>query len=964
MRQTTVLVILCLFIAPFSGVFAQSPPTYLNDQVLGGTGGKFEKIVLMNGGVNLTIPVLSVKGRGINFTYTVNYSSKIWYPEQAAFPPFSNFWRFRQPWGVNGSSAGGTAATMVVDTCETLAGPQEIWASTNLSQGFKDGSAKQFPTAEITMPDCMQPIPYANYLQTYSSDLSSIYYAPYVAFKAPDGSVPDSADANGNYLGGSCTGSSCTFIDSVGRAVLTDNGGFPNQQLTLSDGRVITLIWSAISMTTSFPTGVNCSNCQVYVLTRINLPNGRFWAFEYANNSFGQLTKVILPSGGYIRYVYSLLSTYNVDGYPTHAVVSRFESPDGISENQNSYSYATITDGNQVTQTDPDGDVTITTFKPFDGLYETDVEHRQGASQPLQKIHKDWACDLIPKSIYATTGNVSVEVSAGNCRLTDETTTIYDGATAKTKKIHYNYDASLNHFHPGNIYPFGGNDNYTTTYGNVTGVLEYDWGPGTTPGALVRQTELTYLSTNPANGDVDYRQTGIHIVNKVASKIVKDAAGCAKSQTLFEYDGSALTTTSGVPQHNYQTHPFSNRNRGNLTKVKAWKNSSGSCTAGTWLETTNAFDDLGNLRTSTDPGGHTTNFSYADAYSDGIPRNSQAYLTQITYPPTSGIAHVEKKGYYYHTGLVYEEVDQNNQPTRFTYDNMNRLVSVVHPNSGQVSFAFNDPAYPPKVTTTTKINAGVNLVTETELDGFGRTRKTKLFDPQGNTFTRIQYDASGRKQLEWNPTRCDPDTNPVSCSGEPSFGRTEYVYDGLDRITKLIPPDGTVSTNHVVTAYTLESSTNAAITTVTDQVGKQRRSYTDALGRLLRADEPYPTLASPAVTTYGYDVLDNLTTVLQSGSRPRSFVYNSLAQLLTTTNPESGTTNYAYDNDGNLLTKIDARNITTTYLYDSCTASRTRFTVTAPRWRRTPTTWLRCMAHLSATRWAGWWLPRSPTRSA
>jgi len=84
------------------------------------------------------------------------------------------------------------------------------------------------------------------------------------------------------------------------------------------------------------------------------------------------------------------------------------------------------------------------------------------------------------------------------------------------------------------------------------------------------------------------------------------------------------------------------------------------------------------------------------------------------------------------------------------------------------------------------------------------------------------------------------------------------------------------------------------------------------------------SLSTPTITTYTYDTLGNLTNVLQGGSRPRTFVYNSLSQLLSATNPESGTISYTYDADGNLLTKVSpapnqtnpAVTVTTTFKYD------------------------------------------------
>ena len=128
----------------------------------------------------------------------------------------------------------------------------------------------------------------------------------------------------------------------------------------------------------------------------------------------------------------------------------------------------------------------------------------------------------------------------------------------------------------------------------------------------------------------------------------------------------------------------------------------------------------------------------------------------------------------------------------------------------------------------------------------------------------------------------------------------------------------TTPDNAVVT-----TSYSGNVTTVTDQALKKRRSVVDALGRLIRVDEPKADTGELDVnntpyqsTNYGYDVLGNLLTVNQ-GVQTRTFVYDSLSRLKSTTNPESGTLNYAYDSNGNLLTKTDAGNITTSYSYDA-----------------------------------------------
>ncbi|HRJ90510.1 MAG TPA: hypothetical protein PLX39_17670, partial [Pyrinomonadaceae bacterium] len=118
-------------------------------------------------------------------------------------------------------------------------------------------------------------------------------------------------------------------------------------------------------------------------------------------------------------------------------------------------------------------------------------------------------------------------------------------------------------------------------------------------------------------------------------------------------------------------------------------------------------------------------------------------------------------------------------------------------------------------------------------------------------------------------------------------------------------------------------------TLVTDQAGKRRISKTNALGQLkevweiLAASEtgsesvafPNTTVAHGFKTAYGYDTLNNLTTVSQ-GVQTRTFSYSSLSRLLSAANPESGTIGYEYDPNGNLTEKTDARSIVTTYTYD------------------------------------------------
>jgi RHS repeat-associated protein len=121
------------------------------------------------------------------------------------------------------------------------------------------------------------------------------------------------------------------------------------------------------------------------------------------------------------------------------------------------------------------------------------------------------------------------------------------------------------------------------------------------------------------------------------------------------------------------------------------------------------------------------------------------------------------------------------------------------------------------------------------------------------------------------------------------------------------------------------TETDANTTTVTDQAGKQRRSVTNALGQLVRVDEPddssstgsLGSISSPnQATSYAYDTLSNLTTVTQ-GVQTRTFVYSSLSRMTSETNPEAGATSYEFDNNGNPTKKTDSRGVSTHFVYDA-----------------------------------------------
>jgi hypothetical protein len=453
-------------------------------------------------------------------------------------------------------------------------------------------------------------------------------------------------------------------------------------------------------------------------------------------------------------------------------LVERRVSEDGSAEGEKvwTYSYTAST----TTVTDPYGNVEIHTFSEGYGQapVEVQVEYRDSSGAPLRKVINNWVSDSGPLSLEQPLSyppGVDLWVRQRNPRITRTTTYLLDSnQVSKTETDYadcYAYQILW--------------QNFTDCRDNPTEVREYDYGSGSA-GALIRKTTFTYLhNTNPVYRDA-------HLWDRVAEKRILDGAGVEKASTQFLYDTTPISATSGVPYHDYVGYPAGFTLRGNVAQVKRWNSSTGS-----WLTTTNYYNDVGNLVQTTDPGGHTTSFSYADNFTDGINRNSQGFLTQVTYPVANGVSHIERKQYFWFTGLPAAQCGRNfpsgsvcnnsyspPQPdyAKFTYDSLGRPLTIVRGDGGQTTITFAEPALPSPanpivVTSSTRIDASLNLVNSAVIDGLGRVKRTRLdSDPEGVVYTDTTYDALGRKLTV---------TNPYRSASDPTFGVTKFKYDAL-----------------------------------------------------------------------------------------------------------------------------------------------------------------------------------------
>jgi RHS repeat-associated protein len=680
-------------------------------------------------------------------------------------------------------------------------------------------------------------------------------------------------DANGNVISYSSGGGNSVIVtDTLGRTMTCtpcSSGGTQTFQYTNSNGALQTITLNESQGTTTntvmpyfsapAPTAYN----SVFVPGPLNggssltLPNGLTYTIQY--NEYGEPTKITYPSGGYTRYDYQAFQvTYpwdnNNPNYVTTAdyrevvakhVCRAVVTPVGatspgvvagpasntcsVPEDTTTYQPSISTWGVNSTNTvtDPLGNVTIYQFSGsmYSGPYEMSRAIYQGSSTLL-------------KTINTTYGPVP------GLGVASKTTILANGLQSK---IEWDNDPSYHEY----IYcapetrpwqtvqsnsPCGtGAQVDTLIYPyNITEQREYGWGQGA-PGSLMRKTDYTWLQTNPVNG-ADYDAPQLHILDRKTGETVYDGSGNQVAKTTYEYDNSSIAL-SYATQHLPAYNGVAYTTRGNVTAVSRWRN-----TDGAMLTTRNSYlDDAGNVLTLQDPLGHITQYSYADSWGNTtcVPSSGSAaaYVTRITNPLTQ----FTSATYNSCSGTMASTTDLNSQITNFAYDGMDRRIQATHPADGaQTCLQYSDapnslcPSYsgsalPINIVSTQKITSSLSKVTTTTLDGLSREVRKALSDQGVQDIVDTTYDGLGNVASVSNPYR----------AGDPVY-TTQYRYDGLNRVTKVIPTDGTETTNNVTTSY---DSNN---TTVTDQAGKQRRSVSDALGRMIEVDEPGGGNGTPA----------------------------------------------------------------------------------------------------------------------
>jgi RHS repeat-associated protein len=665
-------------------------------------------------------------------------------------------------------------------------------------------------------------------------------------------------------------------------------------------------------------------------ISSIVYPDGSTYTFQY--NPYGEIARVVLPTGGAIEYDF-VSNSPNAQGgllgnpNDTAAMMvyrrlsaRRVYDAGNVLLGTTSYTWAPEnTSGLVTTETTTDTSGKILSVRTTHFANDPSIEQ---FLNPTDYPYWQWgrATKVEEGSPIARTTTYYWQPNPYTPETWCNGTSGFCGNQPEADPEMYEQDVTLNDTGQQSKQVFGYDQ-----YNNVTSLSEYDWGTGGF-GPLLRTTSKTYMTGAYVTA---------HLLNLPSVEKVADATGAVASQTLFNYDEQAPTDAPNIIAHdsNYGTSFLT---RGNLTSLKKCLDVSAACSNPP--TTSSTFDVAGNVLTSTDPRGNTTSFSYND---DGT--NHYAFPTTTTPPlgEANGPSQAVTATYNYNIGKPLSVTDANGVSTDYVYnDPLDRLTQIrAAPGTAaedQTNVTYTGATQVDiKRSLTSASTASSSIHTTTLYDGFGRTKETRTYEDSGYITSSRFYDALGRLSSASNPYRVG------SSAWDAAWGSqyfTSYAYDTASRPLSVTLPDSAATT----TSYLGNQ------TTVADQAQRKRTTTTDALGRISGVvEDPSATgyTGLNYITIYAYNALDDLLCVNQGGSaavggscnasaaRARSFTYDPLGRLIAANNPENSsathpaaqtcsgvsglwTTCYTYDAGGNLQTKTDNRSIQTTYTYD------------------------------------------------
>ena len=374
----------------------------------------------------------------------------------------------------------------------------------------------------------------------------------------------------------------------------------------------------------------------------------------------------------------------------------------------------------------------------------------------------------------------------------------------------------------------------------------------------------------------------------------------------------------------------------------------------------NRYDIYGNLVETRDPlyqaagQGHSKEYGYDPLF--------ETFVTTETIHVGNGSPDlVARASYDYGAGVMTVSTNFNGNATSYLYDSFWRLVGIVKPGDSftfpTATFAYTpgdsfrglyynydstgnltlvnsaDPSVVNSVATHQRALAGKNISFDTIsfTDGMGHKLGTlEENDVAGQWVAKDfkLYSSKGAERRSFLPFVVTSATYPTPPE---TYANVASFYDAAGRVTSTVNPPETsapVATQTQTRTVYLPLETILYDEEQTSPTSSRylncHHQFKDGLDRLVgvsevtRLNDDGTSAGAPAkwLTSYEYDLNDNLTHITDSQGNQKWFRYDGLKRKLFMNDPDRGTMTYTYDDASNLRSTIDAKAQTISYTYD------------------------------------------------
>lgn len=708
--------------------------------------------------------------------------------------------------------------------------------------------------------------------------------------------------------------------------------------------------------------GVTGQDFNDIVVSEVLLPDGRKYGFRY--NSYGELARVELPTGGAFEYDYQaepgVINSTGDDYEIFRRVVQKRVYRDGVQlEGVTSFSAcAPLPTGSinscvQADQLDPNAEASSCAQPLMDKGYRLISRTRHyfngipGPGLFTQPTHytkwdegkefrtESYACDgtTLLRSVdqeWRQKGQVgwwlTYDLTRGpepsnDPRMVETVTTLADsGQVSKSSSIR----------------PSDGSVRFDQ-YNNQTDVWEYDYGAS----VPLRHTKTDYLTVNSVNG-LDYTggtsptPDGVYLrglpLQKSVYEVHANLSEVERARVKFEYDDystgngrAALTARSDAfglclvrINGNCQTpSTTSYLTRGNVTASTNYLLDINGGVTGT-ISSYAQYDVAGNAVKAIDALGRETSFNFDDNFGapdDGEARTntppaelaqqsplSHAYALPKSVTDAAGYARYMQYDYYLGRPVDGESI--NGAHTLLYYnDPLDRLKSGVR--------AFGVTAEQSQ--TTINYNDSARTITVTsDLNEYNDNllKAETVYDGLGRTVKTRKYEDAAQYVLTEQKYDAAGRAFQASNPYRPTLGEspvwTTTGYDALGRITSATTPDG-------ATVYMLYDGSR---TLLTDQTKRQRLSQTDAFGRLTEVWEVRSENTASGTEHVTFPIQQGGPVPAVSDGYKTAYSYDVLGNLRVVTQGVQ-TRTFVYDSLSRLTSAANPERGTIEYRYDA-----------------------------------------------